>query len=63
MPPAQLGNDTNPATYALMLLVGVLVMALPAQFIYKFRKSSWVNEDNVVAPEAMELNGRTDHPT
>jgi peptidoglycan/LPS O-acetylase OafA/YrhL len=60
VPPAQLGNDTNPATYALMLLLGVLVMALPAQFIYKFRKESWVKQENVVAPSEMELNGRTD---
>ncbi|HWJ96755.1 MAG TPA: APC family permease [Acidimicrobiales bacterium] len=60
VPPAQLGNHTNSATYAAMLLVGVLVMALPAQFIYTFRKRSWVQEDNVVAPIEMELNGRTE---
>ena len=60
VPPAQLGGSTNPATYAAMLLLGVLVMALPAQSIYTFRKPAWAKPEHIVAPEAMELNGRHD---
>jgi amino acid transporter len=59
VPPTQLGTETPAAQYAAILLVGVLVMALPAQFIYRFRKRSWVQEENVVDPAQMELNGRT----
>jgi len=59
VPPTQLGTTTPAAQYAATLLVGVLVMALPAQFIYRFRKKSWVQEANVVDPLEMEINGRT----
>lgn len=60
VPPTQLGSTTPAGQYAATLLIGVLVMALPAQFIYKFRKKSWVQEANVVDPAAMEINGRTE---
>ena len=60
VPPTQLGTTTPAAQYAGTLLIGVLVMAVPAQFIYKFRRPSWVQPENVVDPAEMEMNGRSE---
>ena len=41
IPPAQLGAETTPTTYALTILVGILVLAVPPQIIYRFRRAQW----------------------
>jgi hypothetical protein len=38
-----------------MLLLGVLVMAVPAQILFRFKRPSWVDQSAVVDPESMVL--------
>jgi amino acid transporter len=40
VPPDQFG-DTPALAYAGMLIVGVLVLAIPPQFIYRYRRAEW----------------------
>ncbi len=44
IPPAQLGSTVSPLVYALGILVGILVLAVPPQIIYHFRRSGWLPE-------------------
>ena len=57
IPPAQLGTNVSPTTYGLILLVGILILAIPPQIIYHFRRSDWVPaqpEDAGVAADTSE---------
>lgn len=49
VPPAQFG-DSSPVVYAAILLGGVLVLGLPPQVIYHFRRPAW--RDASPEPEA-----------
>jgi hypothetical protein len=40
MPPAQF-KEGAPGVYTLLLLAGVVLLALPPQFIYQFRRATW----------------------
>jgi amino acid transporter len=42
-PPAQF-NEGSPVTYALMLIGGVALLAVPPQLIYRFRRKEWRDE-------------------
>ena len=44
IPPSQLGSSVSPATYALGILAGVLILAIPPQVIYHFRRPTWLSE-------------------
>ena len=42
VPPSQLSSDTSPLRYAGALLVGIVILAIPPQIIYAFRRPSWL---------------------
>lgn len=42
IPPSQLGSSVPPAAYALGILAGVLILAIPPQIIYHFRRPNWL---------------------
>jgi glutamate:GABA antiporter len=44
IPPSQLGSGTPHLTYALGILAGVFVLAVPPQIIYHFRRREWAPE-------------------
>jgi amino acid transporter len=44
--------STPVVVYGSIVAVGVIVLALPPQFIYRFRKASWRTDDLVEAPVA-----------
>ena len=41
IPPSQLGATASPVTYALGILIGIIVLAVPPQIIYRFRRPKW----------------------
>lgn len=41
VPPSQLSSDSSPLLYAGGLLVGIVILAIPPQIIYAFRRPSW----------------------
>jgi len=47
VPPAQLGSTVSPLTYAIGILVGIFILAIPPQIIYHFRKPTWMSEENI----------------
>jgi amino acid transporter len=48
--PSQLGAEVSPLGYAAVILIGVLILALPPQIIYRLRRASWAGD--TLAPEA-----------
>jgi glutamate:GABA antiporter len=57
-PPSQLGNFSTPA-FVGIVLAGVLVLAVPPQFIYRWRRSSWAEVTPGVADSEL---AETDSP-
>ena len=51
-PPAGF-SDIPAGTYAAIIATGVIVLAIPPQFIYRFRKPSWSSETETVAIEEL----------
>ena len=51
-PPAGF-SDVPAGTYAAIIAAGVIVLAIPPQFIYRFRKPSWSSETETVAIEEL----------
>jgi amino acid transporter len=54
VPPAQFGNRSA-ASYAGILLVGVVVLAVPPQILYKLRRPSWVGSDESLEAVGLEV--------
>jgi len=46
VPPSQLGSTVSPFLYAIGVLIGILILAIPPQIIYYFRRSTWLSEEN-----------------
>jgi amino acid transporter len=57
IPPSQLGTSVSPTTYALILLVGILILAVPPQIIYQFRRPDWVPAKPEEAGVATDTRG------
>jgi glutamate:GABA antiporter len=57
IPPSQLGTSVSPATYAFLLLVGILILAIPPQIIYHFRRRDWVPAQPEAAGDEVEPSG------
>jgi len=51
VPPSQF-KEGPPVTYALLLIVGVALLALPPQIIYQLRRSQWRSEEAAAASAA-----------
>ena len=54
-PPAGF-SDIPAGTYAVIIATGVIVLAIPPQFIYRFRKPSWTTEAEAEAIEELEAD-------
>lgn len=44
--PAQLDSTVSPVLYAGRILIGILILSIPPQLIYKFRRAAWKAEQN-----------------
>ncbi len=53
IPPAQLGSTASPLVHGLGLLLGIVILAIPPQIIYHFRRPGWVAKKGT-QPEIME---------
>jgi amino acid transporter len=49
VPPSQLGERTSHVVYALGILAGVLVLAVPPQIIYRLRRRAWAPKGETIA--------------
>lgn len=53
VPPSQF-HESSPVVYALMLIGGVFLLAVPPQIIFQFRRTEWRNPDLAAAADASD---------
>jgi hypothetical protein len=56
VPPSQLGAGTSPALYAIGILAGVLILAVPPQIIYHFHRPAWAPEKDIMTETAVNAS-------
>lgn len=59
VPPSQLSSDSLPLLFAGGLLVAIMILALPPQIIYAFRRPSWSpqSRNSWISPECSPKRG------